>query len=193
MKIGYIRVSSLEQNEKRQEEALKKFEIEKFFIEKISAKNITERRELQALLEFMREGDVVYINDLSRIARSLSDLNTIIEKFKEKKVSLISLKENIDTATANGRLMLNLIGAINQFERENLLERQREGIYLAKLEGKYKGRKPVPLPENWETIYKAWKNREINGNQAMKTLKLKRNTFYKFIKLEKERENKKES
>ena len=80
--------------------------------------------------------------------------------------------------------MLTLIGAINEFERENLLERQAEGIALAKLHGKYKGRKPIKLPDNWEFIYKKWKNRELTAVEARKILNLKHSTFYKFINMQ---------
>ena len=85
--------------------------------------------------------------------------------------------------------MLTMIGAINEFERENILERQQEGIALAKLNGKYKGRKPIPFPENWEYIYNKWKNRDITGVEARKALKLRRSTFYKFIKIWKDKKH----
>ena len=90
------------------------------------------RPELQRLLEFAREGDTVYVKDFSRLARSTKDLLELVERFKEKNIHLVSLKENLDTSTATGKLMLTMIAAINEFERENILERQREGIALAK-------------------------------------------------------------
>ena len=129
MKIAYVRVSSADQNEARQVEALKKYDIEKWFIEKVSGKDMN-RPELQRLLEFAREGDTVYVKDFSRLARSTKDLLELVERFKEKNIHLVSLKENLDTSTATGKLMLTMIAAINEFERENILERQREGVSL---------------------------------------------------------------
>ena len=184
MKVGYVRVSSVSQNEERQLVQMKEKGIEKIFLEKVSGKNITDRKELQNLLEFVREGDTIFVHDLSRMARSLQDLLKIIDLLKSKKVALVSFKENIDSSTPTGKLMLTLIGAINEFERENLLERQAEGIALAKLHGKYKGRKPIRLPDNWEFIYKKWKNRELTAIEARKILNLKHSTFYKFINMQ---------
>ena len=130
MNIAYVRVSTVEQNEARQVEGLKKHNIDKWFTEKISAKDAN-RPQLQAMLEFAREGDTVFIHDFSRIARSTKDLLAIVEQLNAKGVHLVSNKENIDTSTPTGKLMLTMIGAINEFERMNLLERQREGIALA--------------------------------------------------------------
>lgn len=188
MKIAYIRVSTVDQNEERQIKAMEHLGIEKYFIEKVSEKD-TNRQKLIELLEFVREGDTVYIKDFSRLARSTKNLLEIVEQLESKKVKLISLKENLDTSTSTGKLMLTMIGAIYEFERFNLLERQREGIEIAKEKGKYKGRKKVEYPNNWVEVYKRWKNREVTGNKAMEQLGLKRTTFYKLIK---EYENKQE-
>ena len=138
MNVAYVRVSTAEQNEARQVEALQKHGIEKWFTEKVSAKDAN-RPELRKMLEFVREGDTVYIHDFSRLARSTKDLLDIVEKLKDKGVHLVSNKENIDSSTPTGKLMLTMIGAIAEFERQNLLERQREGIEIAKREGKFKG------------------------------------------------------
>lgn len=180
MKVGYIRVSTVEQNEARQVELMKKLEVEKIFQDKQSGKN-TERQGLKDLLEFVREGDTVYIESFSRLARSTKDLLELVEIFKVKNVHLVSSKENIDTSSPTGKLMLTMIGAIAEFERECLLERQREGIAIAKNEGKYKGRKKIEYPENWKEIYSKWEKRELTGNEAMEKLNLKRNTFYKLV------------
>lgn len=181
MKIAYIRVSTVDQNEERQIKAMEHLGIEKYFLEKVSAKD-TNREKLIELLEFVREGDTVFIKDFSRLARSTKNLLDIVEQLESKKVKLISLKENLDTSTSTGKLMLTMIGAIYEFERFNLLERQREGIEIAKEKGKYKGRKKVEYPNNWVEIYKRWKNREVTGSKAMEQLGLKRTTFYKLIK-----------
>lgn len=175
MKVAYIRVSSLDQNTARQEQALKEYGIEKFFIEKVSGKNMA-RPELQKCMEFCREGDYCYCVDFSRLARSTQDLLSICELLQSKGVHLVSLKENFDTSTPQGRLMLTIIAAINTFERENILERQREGIAIAKLEGKYKGRKPVEV-EDFEPYYTDYMQRKYNKTQLAKKLKVSRPTL----------------
>ena len=144
MKIGYVRVSSLDQNEERQLVTMKKYEVEKVFIEKMSAKD-KERPKLQEMLDYVRDGDTVIIHDLSRLARNTKDLLEIVEYLNQKEVNLVSNKEHIDSSTPMGKLMLTMIGAIYEFERANLLERQREGIALAKAKGKYKGRKKIKI------------------------------------------------
>jgi DNA invertase Pin-like site-specific DNA recombinase len=179
--IAYVRTSTIDQNDARQLEALKDFSIQRVYNEKASAKDAN-RPQLKSMIDFAREGDKIYIKDFSRLARSTKDLLEIVETLEKKGVKLISLKENLDTSTSTGKLMLTMISAIYQFERENLLERQREGIAIAKEQGKFKGRKPVERPANWDNVYRQWKHREINAKQAMKELNLKTNTFYKLLK-----------
>lgn len=135
-------------------------------------------------MNYIREGDIIYIKDFSRLSRSVSDLLNIIEELNNKKIRLISLKENLDTSTPTGKLMLTMIAAINEFERTNLLERQREGIIIAKENGVYKGRKPIKKPLIWKEVFKQYQMREITATEAMKKLDLKRTTFYKFAKEE---------
>lgn len=138
MKYAYIRVSTQQQNESRQLEAMKKYDIpaENYYIEKISGKN-TDRPELQKLLSILDKGDTLYIHDFSRLSRSTADLLNIVEDLNKRNIHLVSNKENLDTSTPTGKLMLTMIGAINSFERECLLERSAEGIAIAKAEGKY--------------------------------------------------------
>lgn len=179
MQIAYIRVSTIEQNEQRQIEAMKHYNIEKWFIEKVSAKD-TNRPKLQEMLDFIREGDTLHIHDFSRLARSTKDLLEIVELLNTKGVTLVSNKENIDTSTATGKLLLTVVAAIAEFERANLLERQAEGIAIAKAKGKYKGRKPVSIPD-FERQYQRYKNREITKSQLAKELKISRPTLDKLI------------
>ena len=179
MRLAYIRVSTIDQNEQRQVEAMQKYGIEKWFIEKVSAKD-TNRPKLQELLDFAREGDTIHIHDFSRLARSTKDLLDIVELLNSKGVILVSNKENIDTGTPTGKLMLTMIGAINEFERTNLLERQREGIAIAKREKKYKGRKAVSIPD-FEKHYQRYLKREINKSDLAKELKISRPTLDKLI------------
>lgn len=180
MNIAYIRVSTVEQNEQRQIEAMKPFNIEKWFIEKISAKD-TNRPKLQELLEFVREGDTIHVHDFSRLARSTKDLLDIVEQLSQKNIYLVSNKENIDTSTPTGKLMLTMIGAINEFERYNLLERQREGIAIAKRNGKYKGGKRKSVPD-FENGYQRYLRREISKVGLAKELRISRPTLDKLIK-----------
>jgi len=175
MKVAYIRVSTAEQNTARQEEALKGLGIEKFFIEKVSGKNM-DRPKLQEMLSYVREGDTCYCVDFSRMARSCQHLLSICELLQNKSVHLVSLKENFDTSTPQGRLMLTIIAAINAFERENLLERQREGIAIAKAEGKYKGRKPVEV-EDFAPYYEDYMSRRTTKGQLAKKLHISRPTL----------------
>ena len=180
MNIAYIRVSTIDQNEERQIKAMEKENIKKYFTEKVSAKD-TKRPKLMEMIEFARESDVIYIKDFSRLARSTQDLLNIVKQLDEKGVKLKSLKENLDTNTSTGKLMLTMIGAINEFERANMLERQREGIAIAKAKGAYKGRKEVEKPDNWDSVYPRWKNRDLTAGKAMVLLGLKRNTFYRMV------------
>lgn len=184
MNVAYIRVSTVEQNEARQIEAMKDKEIEKYFTEKISGKN-TERPKLQEMLDFVREGDVVYIHDFSRLARSTEDLLNIVNTLNEKGVHLISNKENLDTSTPTGKLMLTMIAAINQFERENMLERQREGIALAKREGRYKGGHSKQIDKGlYNSLLQQYKSRQINKVEFAKSLGVSRPTLDKLLKAE---------
>ena len=136
MLLGYIRVSTVEQNEERQVRALldKGIEADNLFIDKQSGKNI-ERAKLKEMLAFCRKGDVVITESISRIARNTKDLLEIVEQLSKKGVEFVSLKECIDTATPQGKFMLTVFGAMAELERESILERQREGIAIAKEQG----------------------------------------------------------
>ena len=180
--IAYVRVSTAEQNEARQIEALKKHNIDMWFTEKVSGKNMN-RPQLEAMLDYVREGDTVYIHDFSRLARSTKDLLTIVEKLQNKKVHLVSNKENLDTSTPTGKLMLTMIAAINEFERENLLERQREGIAIAKEQGKFKGGQVKRIDDKTFTeAYERYQRRELTKTQLAAELKISRPTLDKLIK-----------
>lgn len=179
MELAYIRVSTVEQNEARQVEAMEKYHIEKWFVEKVSAKD-TNRPKLQELLDFVREGDTIHIHDFSRLARSTKDLLDIVEQLNAKGVTLVSNKENVDTSTPTGKLMLTMIGAINEFERTNLLERQREGIAIAKRNGVYKGRKEIKI-DNFGEHYNRYITRQITKSALARELKISRPTLDKLI------------
>lgn len=182
MKCAYVRVSTQGQHDDRQREALEKYDIEKWFIEKVSAKD-TNRPQLQELLDYVRENDEVYIMSFDRLARSTKDLLELTEQFEHKGVKLVSLKENIDTSTATGRLMLTMIGAIATFERECLLERQREGIAIAQREGRFKGKQVKAIDdETFSKYFAEYKLRKITKKQLAEKLNISRPTLDKLLK-----------
>ncbi len=178
--IAYTRVSTILQHEARQTEALNRYKIDKWFEEKITAKD-TNRPQFQAMLDYARKGDTIYVLSLDRLCRSLLDLLQTTKTLQEKGINLISLKENIDLSTPTGRLMLAFIGAIAEFERANILERQREGIEIAKRLGKYKGRHKIKLPDNWGEYFLMYERKELKAGDLMKHFGLKKNTLYNFI------------
>lgn len=146
MKIGYIRVSTQEQNTLRQEVLMEQLGVEEVYIDRISGKT-ADRPELKNLLEYVRRGDVVIVESISRFARNTRDLLDLVEKLTSKGVEFVSQKEAIDTTTPTGKFMLTVFGAVAELEREYILQRQREGIAIAKRNGVYKGRRPIERPE----------------------------------------------
>ncbi len=146
MRVGHVRCSTAEQNEARQLKMMEEQKVEKVFLDKTSGKNIY-RKDFKAMMAFVRASDTVIVESISRIARNTRDLLTIISSLTDKGVEFVSLKENIDTTTPHGRCMLTVFAALAELERESILERQHEGIEIAKTEGKYKGRKPVVVNE----------------------------------------------
>ena len=182
MRVFYVRCSTIEQNEARQIKMAQEQNAEKVFADKASGKN-TDRAAFKEMMAFVRAGDTVVVESISRIARNTRDLLSIVSELTEKGVEFVSLKENIDTTTPQGRFMLTVFGALAELERENILERQREGIEIAKSEGKYKGRKPIDYNEaQMKALCKKWREGEITATAAMKELGLKPNTFYRRVK-----------
>ncbi|EJB04816.1 site-specific recombinase, DNA invertase Pin [Rhizobium leguminosarum bv. trifolii WSM597] len=151
--IGYARTSTTDQKAglEAQLRDLQAAGCTKIFKEQLSSV-ATERLELERALDFVREGDVLVVTKLDRLARSVADLMAITEKLRHKGVELRILALNLDTSTPTGKLMLNLLGSIAEFERELMLERQREGIAKAKAEGKYKGRAPTARSKASEVL-----------------------------------------
>jgi len=180
-RLGYVRVSSFSQSTNRQDDAMKALGVDRLFVEKLSGKSAN-RPELKKMLEYAREGDTVVVSDISRLARSTRDLLGIIDHLNQKQVGFVSLKESIDTTSAQGRFILTLFGALAELERENILSRQKEGIEAAKVRGKKLGRPAKEFPKNWEAIYTKWKDGQISPTDAAKELKLKRPTFYLMAK-----------
>lgn len=182
MKVFYIRCSTIEQNEARQIEQAKEVNAEKIFIDKASGKN-ADRTQLKEMLSYVRENDTVYCSDISRIARNTKDLLNIVEELNRKGVSFVSLKEAIDTNTPQGKFMLTVFGAMAELERESILQRQREGIEIAKQQGKYAGRKPIQLDEKkYSDVMNEWVSGNITAVEAQNKLNLTPNTFYRRAK-----------
>ena len=181
MKIGYVRCSGKGQNPERQEVLMERLGVEKVFIDMLSGKD-TNRPQLKAMLEFMREGDIVVVESFSRLARNAKDLLEITDEMTKKGVEFVSQKEAIDTKTPAGKALLPILGAISELERAYILERQAEGIALKKARGEYKGRVPINVDEKqFEQEYKLWKSEQITAKTAMSHLGLKPNTFYRRV------------
>ncbi|MCI8330220.1 MAG: recombinase family protein [Oscillibacter sp.] len=182
MKIGYVRVSTAEQNTIRQEKLMEELGVERIYTDKASGKN-KDRPELNNMLDFVREGDTVIVESFSRFARSAKDLLDLVDKLHRKGVEFISKKESIDTSTPQGKFMLTVFGALAELEREQILQRQAEGIAAAKEAGKYKGRKPIEVDETlFIEQYRAWKNGETAPKFICKKLGISHATFYRRVK-----------
>ena len=182
MKVGYVRCSTDEQNPARQQEMLKEKGCEKVFSDMLSGKD-RNRPGLEEMLRFVREGDTVYVESISRLARSTRDLLNIIDELNEKGVSFVSQKESIDTNTPQGKFMLTVFAAMAELERDQIKQRQAEGIAIAKAEGKYKGRIPKEYDKyEFEQLYKQWKAGDITQQYMCKKLHMSRTTLYRIIK-----------
>lgn len=175
--VAYVRVSTADQNEARQQEALGQYPIDKWFIEKVSARD-TDRPKLLEMLDYIREGDTIYVHDLSRLARSTFDLLALMGQFEKNGVRLHSNKESLDTSTAAGKLMLTVLSAISQFERDAILERQREGIAIAKAQGKYRGRQRIEISEeSLRSLYDRYQQRRLSKAEICRELNISRPTL----------------
>lgn len=179
MKIGYARTSTVEQvaGLEAQERDLKAAGVEKVFAEQVSS--VARRDKLDAALDYCREGDMLVVTKLDRLARSVADLITITQRLQKKGVALVILAMNLDTSTPHGKLMLNIIAAIGQFERELMLERQREGIAKAKSDGKYKGRSPTARAKGDQVL--ALKAQGLAVPEIMAHLKISRASVYRIV------------
>ena len=180
MKIGYVRVSTEEQNTARQEIMLRELGVDELFVDRASGKN-ADRPELNRMMNFVRRGDTVIVESISRFARNTRDLLDLVERLTEKQVEFVSRKEAIDTTTPTGKFMLTVFVAVGELEREYILQRQREGIAIAKQQGKYRGRPPKVYPD-FERIAARWQKGEITAVQAMKQLGMSKTRFYERVK-----------
>ena len=179
MLIGYVRVSKAEQNAARQEVLMQELGAEKVFVDKASGKNVN-RPQLNEMLAFARQGDTIVVESISRFARNTKDLLELMEKLTAKGVGFISKKEAIDTGTPTGKFMLTVFAAVAELEREYILQRQREGIAVAKQAGKYKGRKPIDRA-GLQPVLEEYHKGLLTAAQAMRKMGVSRSTFYRLL------------
>ena len=180
MKVGYVRISTKEQNTARQDELMKGLGVEKVYTDRMSGKN-TERPELRKVMDFVREGDSLTVESISRFARNTRDLLDLTAALEEKKVQFVSRKENIDTSTAAGKFMLAVFGALAELERDNILERQAEGIAIAKAEGRMTGR-PKKAVDTFEGVYLSVKEGKLSASEGARQLGISRSTWYRKVR-----------
>lgn len=178
--VGYIRVSTVEQNTTRQLEDIK---LDKVFTEHKSGKDSSNREQLNALLDYVREGDTVHVHSIDRLARNLTDLKDIVNKLKDNGVSIKFYKENLlfstDNTEAISQLLFNILGSFAEFERELMLERQREGIAIAKEAGKYKGK---PKTVDREAVKLAMSKEGASFRKVAKQLNISLSTVQRVMK-----------
>ena len=155
-------------------------DVDEVYIDRMSGKN-TNRPELQKMMEYVRRGDTVIVESISRFARNTRDLLELVERLTAKGVEFVSKKEAIDTTTPTGKFMLTVFGAVAELEREYILQRQREGIAIAKANGIYRGRKPIQRPE-FNQVVSLWRSGELTAAEAMRRLDMKSSTFYRRAK-----------
>lgn len=180
MRVGYARISTEGQQVARQEIILQNLGVERVFVETCSGKN-TDRPELKKMLTFIREGDTVVIESISRLARNTKDLLLLVDEFSKRGVAFVSQKENIDTTTPTGKFILTVFGAIAELEREYILQRQAEGIAIAKANGVYKGRKPLDCPD-FDKVYQQVKLGKISATEAFRQLNISKSTYYRRVR-----------
>ncbi len=180
MKVGYVRVSTVDQNTARQEEIMERYGVERTFSDKQSGKDM-DRPELKKMMEFVRDEDCVIVESISRFARTTKDLLELVDTLDKKGVQFISEKEKLDTDTPTGRFMLTIFAAVAELERENIRQRQSEGIAIAKAEGRFNGR-PRKEVEAFGEVYTAWKGNKLTASEAAKQCNMARSTFYRRVR-----------
>lgn len=178
MRVGYLRVSTTEQDEEKQKETLEQNQIEKWFVDPISARS-RERPQLEAMMDFVKKGDIVYIHDFSRFARNAKDL---LERLQQKEVTLVSSQEKLNTGTPAGKIMVSMLQSIQIFEHRIQLDRQMEGIALAKSQGVYKGRKKIPINDSFKECYQQYIDGIINKGQFADALQISRPTLNRMLR-----------
>ena len=185
MRVGYVRISTADgktQTTTRQDLIMKQLNVEEVYTDRVSGRH-TNRPGLQAMLSYVRKGDVLCVESLSRLGRSTRDVLNIIDTLNQKGVGFESQKENIDSSTPQGRFVLTIFSALSELEVEVTRQRMLEGVAIAKAAGKYKGRQPIKV--NWtefERQYKLWKAGKITAVAMQRELGLNARTFYRKVK-----------
>ncbi|WP_306278109.1 recombinase family protein [Terribacillus halophilus] len=181
IKIGYCRISHKTQNESRQIKALEEQNVEKIFLDKLSGSD-RNRPQLQEMLSFIREGDILIIESISRLARNTKDFLEIVNDLTERGIEVVSLKENIDTSTPQGKFICTIFGALYELERDSIRQRQLEGITIAKEKGVAFGRPAIQIDDNFLQEYKRWKEGKQTAVATYKKLNISRTSFYRKVK-----------
>ena len=177
MVFGYVRVSTIQQNTDRQLETLTAYGVDRGGDGHLKRKDLN-RPKLQQMLDTLREGDTVVVTSVDRIARSAKDLLNLVDHIHSQGAHFKSLDNNIDTSKDMGKFILTILAAVAELERATILERQRQGIEIAKREGRYKGRKRKEI-QDFEKVYQQWFDHKISAEQAAKLLDISRATFYR--------------
>lgn len=180
-KVGYIRVSTDDQSLDRQRKTMTDNKVYKVFAEKYTGKT-AERPELKLLLEYIREGDTLYIDSMSRLARNSRDFVNICDDLLHRGINIVSIKENLDTGTQTGRFIATILAAMAQIERENMLEYQKEGVRAARERGVKFGTPIKKMPNNFQKIYDQYKEGTFTSTQARALLGVSRATFFRIVK-----------
>ncbi|CUH89951.1 DNA-invertase hin [Phaeobacter sp. CECT 5382] len=182
MLIGYARTSTLDQSAglEAQERDLGGAGCEKVYTEQVSSVDVKARTQLEAALDYVREGDTLVVTKLDRLARSVSHLLEVLKSLTDKGAALRILDMGIDTSTPTGKLMLTVLGGVAEFERAIMLERQREGIAKAKAAGKYKGRQPTAMAQSAEVF--ALHKEGVGATEIAKRIGIGRASVYRIIK-----------
>lgn len=181
MRIGYARVSTLEQNPDLQHDALKKAGCKKIYTDSASGVK-AERPALNQILELIRKGDCLVVWRLDRLGRSLKHLIEVVEDLESRKVGFMSLQEGINTTTAGGRLVFHLFGALSEFERNLIRERTCAGLAAARVRGRMGGRKHKLKPAQVKTLRKMYNSREHTIKEICRVMGISKPTLYEYLK-----------
>jgi len=184
LNFSYERVSTVKQDEKRQEMSLEAYKIDKRCIDKVTGKNV-DRPALNRLKLEVQKGDHICVESISRLGRNVNDLRSLCEYFKERGVTVHFIKEGLTTDGSTYKFMLTILGAVAEMERELIVERVKEGMQKAKMHGTRSGKpigRPAPeLPKDFKKYYDKWKENEITAVKFAKLLQVSRRTIYRYI------------
>lgn len=180
MIFGYARVSTHEQNLDLQLDALKQYGAERIFEEKMTGTK-RERPQLDEMMKYLREGDTVVVWKLDRIGRSMKNLMELVNGFHEKGVNFVSLKENIDTTTATGKLIFHIFASLAEFERDMLSERTKAGLKSARARGR-KGGRPATAKDKVALALKMYDSRQYTATEISDATGISKTSLYRFVK-----------